>query len=102
MEAHAPATGLSDMSVLLGTSTHGGTSSGGQSSSRATVDTFQGHGGEDEDERGYEGLGPSQLHDAPSTQPTQPAGTRRCRPPNPFTPGTDALGHKGKGKTMRH
>ena len=48
MEAHAPATGLSDMSVLLGTSTHGGTSSGGQSSYRATMDTFQGHGGEDE------------------------------------------------------
>jgi len=81
MEAHAPARGLPDMSVWLGTSTHGGTSSGGQSSSRATVDTFQGHGGEDEDEdededkdedededededkeeHGYEDLGPSQL-----------------------------------------
>ena len=65
MEAHAPATGLSDMSVWLGTSTNGGTSSGGQSSSRATVDTFQGHGGkdededEDEDEHGYEEHGPS-------------------------------------------
>jgi len=60
MEAHAPATGLLDTSVLLGTSTHGGTSSGGQSSYRATMDTFQGHGGEDEDEdeedRGYEDL----------------------------------------------
>ena len=60
MEAHAPAIGLSDTSVLLGTSTHGGTSSGGQSSSHATVDTFQGHGGEDEDEdkedHGYEDL----------------------------------------------
>jgi len=64
MEAHAPATSLSNTSVQLGTSTHGGTS-GGQSSSCATVDTFQGHGGEDEgeekEERGYEELGPSQL-----------------------------------------
>ena len=59
MEAHAPAIGLPDTSVWLGTSTHGGTSSGGQSSSRATVDTFQGHGGEKEDEHGYEELGPS-------------------------------------------
>ena len=61
MEAHAPAIGLSDMSVWLGTSTHGGSSSGGQSSSRTTMDTFQGHGGEDEDEEehGYEELGPS-------------------------------------------
>ena len=94
------------MSVRLGTSTHGGTSSGGQSSSPVTVDTFQGHGGEDEDEdeeeHGYEELGPSQLQDAPSTQPMQPAGTRRRRPPHPFTPGTDALGKKGKGKTRRH
>ena len=83
---------------------------GRQSSSHATVDTFQGHGGEDvdkdkdedEEERGYEELGPSQLQDAPSTQPTQTAGTRRCRPPDPFTLDTDALGHKGKGKTRRH
>jgi len=59
MEAHTLAIGLSDMSVRLGTSTHGSTSSGGQSSSYATVDTFQGHGGENEDERGYEELGPS-------------------------------------------
>ena len=104
MEAHAPAIGLSDTSVLLGTSTHGGTSSGGQSSYRATMDTFQGHGGEDEEEeeRGYEELGPSQLQDAPSTQPTQPAGTRRRRPLDPFTLGTDSLSHKGKGKTRRH
>ena len=94
------------MSVRLSTSTHGGTSSGRQSSSHATMDTFQGHGGEDKDEddeeHGYEELGPSQLQDAPSTQPTQPAGTRRRRLPDPFTLGTDALGHKGKGKTRRH
>jgi len=70
------------------------------------VDTFQGHRGEDEDkdeeERGYEELGPSQLQDAQSTQPTQPTGTRRRWPLDPFIPGTDALGHKGKGKTRRH
>ena len=94
------------MSVWLGTSTHGGTSSGGQRQSCATVDTFQGHRGEDEDkdeeERGYEELRPSQLQDALSTQPTQPAGTRRRRPLDPFTLGTDSLSHKGKGKTRRH
>ena len=65
MEAHAPAIGLPDTSVWLGTSTHGGTSSGGQSSSRATVDTFQELRDEDEDEDenegGFEELGPSQL-----------------------------------------
>ena len=61
MEAHAPATGLLDTSVLLGTSTHGGTSLGGQSSSYATVYTFQSRGGENDDEHGYEDLGPSQL-----------------------------------------
>jgi hypothetical protein len=39
---------------------------------------------EDEDENDeevdhrHEELGPSQLHDAPSTQPTHPAGTRRA------------------------
>ena len=60
---------------------------------------------EDEDDKEVdqrnEELGPSLLQDAPSTQPTQPAGTRQRRPPGPFTPGTDALGHKGKGKTRR-
>ena len=55
---------------------------------------------EEVDQR-HEELGPSQLQNAPSTQPTQPTGTRRRRPLNPFTPGTDALGHKGKGKTRR-
>ena len=59
---------------------------------------------EDEDEdddmvdQRHEELGLSQLQDAPSIQPTQPSGTRRRRPPDPCTPGTDALGHKGKGK----
>ena len=60
---------------------------------------------EDEDEDNneedlrHEELGPSQLQDAPSTQPTQPSGTRRRCPPDPYTPGTDALGYKGKSKT---
>ena len=62
-------------------------------------------GAEDEDDddvnQRHEELGPSQLYDAPSTQPTQPPGTRRCRPPDPYTPGTSALGNKGKGKTRR-
>ena len=62
---------------------------------------------EDEDEdddkvdQRHEELGPSQLSDAPLTQPTQPLGTRRCYPSDPYTLGTSALGHKGKGKTRR-
>ena len=56
---------------------------------------------EDNDDQRHEELGPSQLQDAPSTQPTQPSGTRRHRPPDHYTPGTSTLGHKGKGKTRR-
>jgi hypothetical protein len=64
---------------------------------------------EDEDEdddhedmdQGYGELGPSQLEDAPSTQPTQQVGTRRRRPPDPYTLGTHALGQKGKGKSRK-
>ena len=56
---------------------------------------------DDEVDQRHEELGLSWLQDAPSTQPTQPSGTRRRRPPDPYTPGTDALGHKGKGKTRR-
>jgi len=69
----------------------------GSSSQAATGDE------DDDDDVGqrHEELGPSQLHDAPSTQPTQPLGTRRRRPPDPYTPGMSALGHKGKGKTRR-
>ena len=70
-----------------------------------TMDTFQGQGDEGEDEedeeRCYDELGESQLQDAPSTQPTWVAGTRRRRPSCPYTPGNDALGPKGKGKTRR-
>jgi hypothetical protein len=80
------------------------TGSGGQSSSRGTVDTFQGNGDDDdeeEDEPSYDELSHSQLQDAPSTQHTQVAGTRRRRPPCKYTPGTGGLGYKGKGKTRR-
>ena len=56
---------------------------------------------DDEVDQRHKELGPSQLQDAPSTQPTQPSGTRRRRPPDPYTPGTDALGNKGNGKTRR-
>ena len=73
------------------------------SSSQAAI------GDEDEDEedddddvdKRHEGLGPSLLHDAPSTHPTLPLGTRRCRSRDPYTPGMSALGHKGKGKSRR-
>ena len=55
---------------------------------------------DDVDQR-HEELGPSQLRDAPSTQPTQPLGTMRCHPPDPYTLDTIALGLKGKCKTRR-
>ena len=68
-----------------------------------------GDGDEDEDEedddddvdKRHEELGPSQLHDAPSNHPTPPLGTRQRRPRDPYTLGTSALGHKGKGKSRR-
>ena len=70
------------------------------------MDTFQGHLDEDDEEdeeeaeeRGYDELTESQLQDAPSTRPTQVAGTRRRRSPCKYTLDTGALGHKGKGKT---
>ena len=56
--------------------------------------------GDDMDKRHNE-LGLSQLYDAPSTHPTLPLGTRRRRPRDPYTPGTSALGHKGRGKSRR-
>ena len=101
MDVHGQHARQWDTPVGLGTSSHGDTSA-------ATVDTFQGHGDEDDEEDneeakecGYDELAESQLQDAPSTEPTQVAGTRRRRPPCAYTPGTDALGHKGKGKTRR-
>ena len=58
-------------------------------------------GDDDDVDQRHEELGPSQLQDAPLTQPTQPPGTRRRRPPDPYTLGMSALGHKGKGKSRR-
>ena len=72
----------------------------GSSSQAPTGDEDEDEDDDDMDQR-HEELGPSQLQDAPLTQPTQPSGTRRRRPPDPYTPGTDALGHKGKGKSRR-
>ena len=71
------------------------------SSSQATTGNEDEDDDDDDVDQRHEELGPSQLQDAPSTQPTQPLGTRRRRPPNPYTPGTSTLGHKGKGKTRR-
>ena len=62
-----------DTPIGLGSSSHRGTSA-------ATMDTFQGHRDKDDEEakeRGYDELAESQLQDAPSTEPTQVAGTRR-------------------------
>jgi hypothetical protein len=87
-----------------------GPSTAGLSSSRSTWDTFEdvAHDDEDEDDdddtgagaAGQEEIGPSQLQDAPTTQPSQLTPHRR-RPRDPYTPGTDALGAKGKGNTRR-
>ncbi|TVU01526.1 hypothetical protein EJB05_53025, partial [Eragrostis curvula] len=55
---------------------------------------------EDEDYEApqHEVIGPSQLPDAPSSsQPTQ----RARRPVDRYTPGTNALGNKGRGKGKR-
>ena len=76
---------------------------GGLGSSRQAATGDGDEDGDDDDDvdQRNEELGPSQLHDAPSTQPTQPPGTRRRHPPDPYTPSTRALGHKGKGKSRR-
>jgi hypothetical protein len=46
-------------------------------------------------------IGASQLQGAPSTQESQPPAQRARHPRDCYTPGTDALGRKGKGKTRR-
>jgi hypothetical protein len=88
-----------------------GPSTAGLSFSRSMRDTFEdvAHDDEDDDDEhddagagaaGQEEIGPSQLQDAPTTQPSQ-LTPRRRRPRDPYTPGTDALGAKGKVKTRR-
>ena len=72
----------------------------GSSSLAATGDEEEADDDDYMDKR-HDELGPSQLHDAPSTHPTPPLGTRRRRPRDPYTPGTSALGHKGRGKSRR-
>ena len=57
----------------------------GSSSQAATGDGDDDDDDEDDMDQRHEELGPSQLHDAPSTQPTQPPGTR-CRGPNTEVP----------------
>ena len=73
----------------------------GSSSQAATWDGDEDEEDDDDDDvdKRHEELGPSQLHDAPLTHPTPTPGTRRRRPCDPYTPGTSALGHKGKGKS---
>uniref|UniRef100_K4A1I2 Uncharacterized protein n=1 Tax=Setaria italica TaxID=4555 RepID=K4A1I2_SETIT len=79
-----------------------GSSRQGPSGSKAIVSEDEDDDdNDDDDDQRPEELGPSQLHDAPLTQPTQVVGTRLRHPRSPYTPGTDALGHKGKGKTRR-
>ena len=73
----------------------------GSSSQAATGDEDEDDDDDDDVDQRHEELGPSQLQDAPSSQPTQPLGTRRRRPPDPYTLGTSALGHKDKGRTRR-
>ena len=72
------------------------------SSSQATIgDRDEDDEDDDDVDKRHEELGPSQLHDAPSTHSTSPLGTRRRRRRDPYTLGTSALGHKGKGKSRR-
>ena len=75
----------------------------GSSSQAATgdEDEYEEHDDDDDMDKRHDELGPSQLHDAPSPHPTPPLGTRRRRLCDPYTPGTSALGHKGKGKSRR-
>ena len=73
----------------------------GSSSQAATGDGDEEDDDDDDVDKRHEELGPSQLHDAPSTHPTPSLGTRRRHPRNPYTLGTSALGHKGKGKSRR-
>lgn len=68
----------------------------------AIEDDDEGEDKEDEDEEPeqmHNEIRPSQLDDAPWTQPSQPRPRRR-HSPSCYTPGTDALG-KAKGKTRR-
>jgi hypothetical protein len=91
-----------DMYVPSSSRGGGGTSSHGPTRSIGTPYEDEDDDEDDKDvDPRQEEIGTSQLHDAPSTQPTQQVGTRRRRPPQTFTLGTDALGHKGKGKTRR-
>jgi hypothetical protein len=48
-----------------------GPSAAGQSSSRSTRDTFPDDDDDDDDAAGEDMIGPSQLQDAPTTQPSQ-------------------------------
>jgi hypothetical protein len=95
-----------------------GPSAAGQSSSRSTQDMFADMDDDDDDDddddnddddddqgenvvaAGHDVIGPSQLQHTPTTQPSH-LTPRRLRPRDPYTPGTDALGAKGKCKTMR-
>ena len=59
----------------------------GSSSQAATGDRDEDEEDDDDGDvdKRHEELGPSQLYDAPSTQPTPPLGTRRRRPCDPYT-----------------
>jgi hypothetical protein len=77
-----------------------GPSTAGQSSSRSARGTFADVDDDDAGAVGQYEIGPSQLQDAPTTQSSQ-LTPRRRRLRDPYTPGTDALGAKGNGKTRR-
>jgi hypothetical protein len=77
-----------------------GPSTAGQSSSWSTRGTFVDVDDDDTSAAGQDEIGPSQLQDAPTTQSSQ-LTPRRWRPRDSYTPGIDALGAKGKGKTRR-
>ena len=64
----------------------------GSSSQAAAGDGEEDKEADDDDDmdKRHDELGSSQLHDAPSTHPTPPLGTRRRCPRDPYTPGTSA------------
>ena len=82
---------LSHSALGVATSSVPSAASAGQSSSRGTRATF-----EDDPEE----IGLSQMHDAPSTQPTQSRSCRERKPRDVYTPSTDALG-KGKARSKK-
>ena len=99
-DVQGPSTQRYDTSAGHGYSSRQGAQSGAHTSSLSTRSTFSASGSDNAGDQAEE-IGPSQMPDAPSTQTSQPRAHRRRRAPDQYTPGTDALGAKGKGKARK-